>query len=81
MAISDIGSSHYIEDLTPSDTTDLSPMPRAVRVATGGDVKITPAKGNVPVVISGVVDGEYLPVLVKRLWATGTTASGFTGFF
>lgn len=65
--------------VSPSDSTDLTYV-SIVRVGTAGDVKITDSEGNA-VTIPSVQAGETLPVLVARVWSTGTTASGMTAFY
>lgn len=61
------------EAITTSDTVDLA-SPSVVYVGGGGDVKVTTANGDV-VTFTGLVAGGVIPVRVKRVWATGTTAT------
>jgi len=71
--------------VTPSDTADLpsasgSNTPsyaKALWVGGGGSVKLTAAgdKTNVPFVFQNVPNGTLLPVQVRRVWNSGTTAS------
>ena len=60
--------------VTPSDDDDLEVSARALRIGTGGTLRITTAKGNVR--NTNVDDGEVLLVQVTRVHATGTTATG-----
>jgi hypothetical protein len=80
MAIGDLGSATRGATLTPSDTVKLNPTPRAIRVGTGGNVKITTVDGDV-ITIPNVQDGETLYFVVLLLWSTGTTATGFTAYY
>lgn len=58
--------------VTPSDTVDLTPRPRAFRVLGAGDLALTDEFGTV---ITYAVDSkEIIPFAAKRVMATGTTA-------
>ena len=63
--------------VTPSDTTDLAVMTKALRVAatgTGGTVRVITEAGttrDLP-----IAAGEQWDVRVSRVLATGTTATG-----
>ena len=59
--------------VTPSDSTDLDIG--VLFVGTGGDVKVDLATYGTSVTYKHVADGVFLPVLVKRVYSTGTTAS------
>ena len=65
--------------VTPNDSNDLTFMPRAVWVGTGGDLSVV-MKDGATVTIPGVPDGTLLPIRVDRIRATGTTASGIVIF-
>ena len=60
--------------ITPSDESDLAKNARALRVDGGGDLKFTTIKDITDTWT--VLDGEILPIQVKRVWDTGTTATG-----
>lgn len=62
-----------------SDSTDL-PQYSVVYVGTGGNVKVTTAQGSA-VTFSNCVAGTVLPVRVRRVWSTGTTASNLLAIF
>ena len=55
---------------------DDNDLPYLARVYVGGTgaVKVTTGDGDV-VTFSGVPAGDVLPVLVRRVWSTGTTAT------
>ena len=71
-----------IVPLTPSDSADISNTVhghtvtgvRAIRVETGGDLKVTMASGQARTL--KFADGETRVGQFVRLWSTGTTASG-----
>ena len=59
--------------VTTSDTVDLTNY-GVLLIGVGGDVKVDLAgSGTVTYTLES---GEFLPVLVKRVYATGTTATG-----
>jgi hypothetical protein len=63
--------------ITPADS-DLSAQMRALYIGGSGNVRITDPQGNV-VTFVGAVAGTVLPVMAKRVWATGTTATNIIG--
>jgi len=66
--------------ITPSDSADIAGGPmRWVDVLTGGNVAFVDARGN-DVALSNVPSGYSIKCVVKRIKATGTTASGFIGY-
>lgn len=65
--------------ITPSDTIDL-PQVSVVFVGVSGNVKVTTAQGS-DVTFTGVNAGTVLPVQVRRVWSTGTTATSLTAVF
>lgn len=64
--------------LTPSDSTDLANVTRAVYVGTGGDLKVT-MRGGQTVTYKNLPQGITKPIRVARVWATGTTAADLMG--
>lgn len=60
--------------VTPSDTVDLTFTARALWVGGAGDVKVNTANGDT-ITLVGVAAGSLLPVAVKRVFATLTTAT------
>ena len=63
--------------VTPADP-DMGTPARALYVGVGGDVRVTTTGGN-DVTFTAVPGGSLLPVSVKRVWATGTTATNVIG--
>lgn len=60
-------------EITPDDLGDLSTTSRAIYIGTGGDLHVTTAGGS-DVTFRNVAAG-FLPVRVRRIHATATTAS------
>lgn len=63
--------------ITPNDTTDLDTFVRGICVASSGLVQVTTVDGTVATVF--VAAGAPFPVRVRRIWATGTDATGIVG--
>lgn len=66
--------------VTPSDTTDLG-APRWLYVGVTGDVAIQMHGDDAAVTHTAVPAGTVLPVRAKRVFATGTTASGIVAWY
>ena len=66
-------------DVTPDDNTDLPVLPLAVRFNSAGSVRVM-LKNDVPLDLN-VLASEVLPFRIKRIFATGTTATGITIFW
>jgi len=67
--------------VTPSDGSDLTGEPfYAVYVGTGGNLKVDMADGGAAVTLSNVASGQLLPIMVERIYSTGTTASNIIAF-
>lgn len=64
--------------VTPDNANDLTIQTRGLYVGGTGDVKVTSITGDV-VTFVGVPAGMVLPIRVKRVWATGTTATAIVG--
>ena len=67
-----------VADVTPNDSADLS-QDSLIYVGTGfietgGNLKVTAVDGNT-VTFKNIKSGTFLPVVVRRVWATGTTVS------
>ncbi|MCC5983382.1 MAG: hypothetical protein JJU42_03350 [Rhodobacteraceae bacterium] len=60
--------------VTPSDSTDLPHIALGVYVETGGALSIDTVNGDTRSLM--VADFTILPIGVRRVRATGTTASG-----
>jgi hypothetical protein len=71
---------HDAKSVTPSDTDDLDNVEDRGAciyvgdVSGGTDIKVT-MEGGTEVTFKGVTAGSFLPILVTRVHATGTTAA------
>ena len=63
--------------VTPNDTADLGEVGKALYVGTGGDLAVIAADAiaDAAVVFRNLPSGALLPVRVRRVAATGTTAA------
>ncbi|MEZ5770710.1 hypothetical protein LX70_03682 [Defluviimonas denitrificans] len=66
--------------IVPDDLGDLSMMPRALFVGQGGNLTVRMAGGQ-DVTFEAVSGGTILPVRVRRVYATGTTASALVALW
>jgi hypothetical protein len=60
--------------VTPDDSTDLTEVAKGVYVGGAGTLKVDMGDGGT-VTFSGLSAGVFLPIIVKRIYATGTTAT------
>ena len=60
--------------VTPDDTLDLSHVALGLYIETGGSLRIVTEQGQIRTL--SVADFSILPVGVRRVHATGTTAAG-----
>ena len=65
--------------ITPSDTSDLAIMPRALRIDSGGTLALRDESGQD--ITYTVSDGEVLVFRAVRVLATGTSASNIVGWY
>lgn len=65
--------------ITPNDSTDLATAARAVYVGGSGDIRVQDLDGN-DITLSGAVAGSTIPLAVKRVYSTNTTATNLVGF-
>lgn len=64
-------------EITPSDTTDLAFVTRAVTTETAGHLQVVTAAGDTGRIF--IAAGVPFPIRVRQILATGTTASGIVG--
>jgi hypothetical protein len=62
------------QDITPSDTTELSAV-SVIYVGVTGNIALVTANGD-EVTLQNAQAGSVIPVRVKKVKATGTTATG-----
>lgn len=66
--------------VTPSDSTLFTPAVRQLYVGVGGNVTVETDQGST-ITFVNVLGGSYLgPFFIKRVKATGTTASNIVAF-
>lgn len=65
--------------ITPDDATDLSNITRGLYIGATGNVRVLLLYDTTPVTFVGAVKGSILPIRVKRVYATGTTATDLVG--
>lgn len=61
--------------VTPSDSADLAIASRALYVGGNGDISLILVGDTNPVTLAGVPAGSVLPLRVRRIRQTGTTAT------
>lgn len=76
---------YNFEEITPNDNANISiggiPISDSIEsgvclyVGVGGDIKVTSIGGQIAT-FQNVASGSFLPIQVKRLWQTGTNATG-----
>lgn len=66
--------------VTPDNSNDLAHVTRALFVGGSGNLNIDTADGDT-VVLTGVVAGQILPIAVKRVRATNTTATNIVALW
>ncbi|MFD1135589.1 spike base protein, RCAP_Rcc01079 family [Paenibacillus urinalis] len=72
------GSSQGAFAVTPNDSTDLSKVTKGLYIGVSGDVRMTMADGSV-ITRKNVAGGMTHPWSIRRVWATGTTATDIVG--
>lgn len=74
------GPARKFNGVSAHDTTDFAVIPKAIFVGNGGDVVVVSVEGEAET-FENVPDGSILPVICKRVNATGTTASGLIALY
>lgn len=65
--------------ITPNDTAQLSILPKAIYVGTGGNLVVRAVDGDSDVTFTNVANGSLLDIRVLSVRATGTTATNLIG--
>lgn len=65
--------------IAPSNTTDLPVVTSALYVGYTGNIRVICSGDTTGVVFANVPGGSFLPLRVKRVTVSGTTASGIVG--
>ena len=72
-----VGPADEIFDITPNDSADLAWATRAINVAVSGTVRVTTVSNTTATLY--VAAGIAFPIRAKRVFATGTAATGIVG--
>lgn len=67
-------------ELTPDDTAILQNATRAIHVGGGGDLRVRMLGGEV-VTLAGLQPGTMIPLRIRQIFATGTTATAIVGLW
>lgn len=67
-----------IEDITPSDSSNLTRVTRALYVGQTGNVRLQTPAGDI-VTLANMQGGILYPIRVAKVFATGTTAADLGG--
>jgi hypothetical protein len=78
--MSQIISGQSASAITPNDSTNLTTVTRGIYVGVSGDVKVDMAD-NSTVIFVGLSSGGIHPIAVKKVYATGTTATNIVGVY
>jgi hypothetical protein len=70
-------SATTIFDITPDDSNDLAQITTALNVSTPGSVRVTTIGGTIGNLT--IQPGHAFPIQARRVWQTGTTATGIRG--
>ena len=65
--------------ITPSDTVELNPVPKAIYVGTGGNIALQGVNSTTSVIFKNVANGQIIDVRALKVLATGTTATDIIG--
>jgi hypothetical protein len=65
--------------LTPDDSNDLTTTTRGLYIGVGGNISVILEGDTVAVTFLGAIAGTVLPLRVKRLRSTSTTATNLVG--
>ena len=68
-----------VSEVIPNDASDLAHVTTALNVATPGTIRVTTKSGDVVDVF--VTAGSVFPLRVRRVWETGTTATGIRALY
>jgi len=68
------------QEITPNDTVDIPDrFCKGVYVGGTGDLRVIMLNDTTAVTFTNVQGGSLLPIRVKRVMATGTSATGIVG--
>mgnify|MGYP000423270161 CR=1 FL=1 len=67
--------------VTPSDSADLPRIARALYIGVSGNVSVICEDGGAAVTFSNLSAGQILPLRVKRVRSTSTTATSIVALY
>jgi len=67
--------------VTPNDSEELAYLTRALYIGVGGNLSVKLRDDSTAVVFVGVAEGTVLPLQVKQVMATGTTATNIVALW
>lgn len=73
------GSAGSAAAIVPNDAVDLANVTRGIYVGGAGNLKVDMVDGTVTFI--GIPAGAVLPVRVKRIYVTGTTATNLVALW
>lgn len=63
-----------------SDSTDLTSTMKGLYIGGDGDLKVVLVQDTMAVTFVGLVAGTFIPIAVRRIWSTGTSATNIVAF-
>lgn len=69
------------EQITPSDTVELENYTRGVWIGVGGDVVMILAASGTAVTFKNIPSGTMIPMVIRQIKLTGTTAQNIVGMW
>ena len=76
-----VASSGYMFLITPNDDENLIEPTKALSFATDGAIKVDDTNGNTLTIPAGaLVAGVQHAVRIRKVYETGTTATGIVGY-
>ena len=75
------GQAQNLTSLVPSDAADIAFVSKAIYVGIGGNLAVIAEDDTVAVTLANVQSGTILPIRVRRVMATNTTASSIVNLY
>lgn len=75
-----MGPALHAAAVTPADGSDMTISSRGLYVGGAGDLKVT-MEGGETVTFTAVVAGTMMPIRVRRVFSTGTTATSIVALY
>jgi hypothetical protein len=78
--LSAISPGRYAQNVTPNDNADNCPEEATLLIGGGGTLRIIPVGQEAPVDLV-VTDGAQIPIVTRRVMASGTTATNIVAVY